>query len=154
MYFSRECQRDNWAEHKKVCKRIKAGANLVTANSKIPEPVRNGMIGEDFQPFEADDDEDSALEEDDDPADYYDTSVVWEYYDAATADWIGYPTRISRYIERLQESGSPRYMYKPGNKNAEGKEERSLTTNPPSFVSTNHIYYSDMIDRQIYTGAG
>ena len=157
-YCSKECQTSDWKSHKLVCKRIKKGADLLTFNSSIPDPMLMpppmDMDDTNFQPFEQTDWEDSDVDDDDDPEDYFDTTIIWEYFDANSRKWTRYPLKIERGIEGLREAESPRYMYKPGNKKACGKEERTKSTNPPRDVATNHIYYSDMIDRQIYTGAG
>lgn len=148
-----ECQREKWPEHKKVCKKIRMGADLITFHDTMPRqpPVDEGG----FLPFVDEIDNDLGLDPGELEEDYYDASKQWEYYDLWTKTWKPYPKDINRSIEDMHEMGmSPRYMYKPGNKDAEGFEERELTANPPSTVATNHVYYAHMIDHHIYTGCG
>ena len=87
----------------------------------------------------------------DDPDYYEDTGFIWEYYDQ---NWVRFLAYIEDRFESMRDLGSPRYMYKPGDKDLAGLEERVKSTNPPKNGATNHVYFSDMIDRQIYTGAG
>ena len=160
MYCSRECQKANWSQHKIVCKRIKKGSDLVTTPNDIMPNAKPDPHG--FTPFQPSDHDTSNKEEfpynpeygyfdkDGEPLINY----TWEYYDSIQGTWFEYPKPIQWSIERLQELGSPRYMYKPGDKKAEGREEREISRFPPLDVATQHVYYSDMIERHVYTGAG
>lgn len=85
------------------------------------------------------------------------THPVWEC-DAGgpgNPNWCRYPARIEASLEDMAvHSGSPRFMYRPGNKDADGMYEDDLSTRPPSNVATRYIYYCDlMLEREIYTGA-
>ena len=113
------------------------------------------MDNDGFLPFDEKIDNDLELESDEEEEHYYDASKCWEYYDPGSMTWKAYPKCINQGLEGMHEMGmSPRYMYKPGNKDAEGMEERELSTNPPSDVATNHAYYCHMIDHNVYTGCG
>jgi len=147
-----ECQKKKWPQHKRVCKKIRKGADLVTFHNEMP---KQKLVDEDgFLPFDEVVDNDLDLEDGMNEEDYYDASIIWEWYDPGTMKWNPYPKHINRSLSGLQDLGSPRYMYKPGNKDAEGNEEREQTLNPPNNVATNHAYYSEMIDHHIYTGCG
>jgi hypothetical protein len=147
-----ECQKKKWPQHKRVCKKIRKGADLVTFHNEMP---KQKLVDEDgFLPFDEVVDNDLDLDDDVNEEDYYDASIIWEWYDPGTMKWNPYPKHINRSLSGLQDLGSPRYMYKPGNKDAEGNEEREQTMNPPNNVATNHAYYSEMIDHHIYTGCG
>eukprot|EP00574_Skeletonema_japonicum_P006967 CAMPEP_0201723600 /NCGR_PEP_ID=MMETSP0593-20130828/7600_1 /ASSEMBLY_ACC=CAM_ASM_000672 /TAXON_ID=267983 /ORGANISM="Skeletonema japonicum, Strain CCMP2506" /LENGTH=343 /DNA_ID=CAMNT_0048214729 /DNA_START=98 /DNA_END=1129 /DNA_ORIENTATION=- len=147
-----KCQKKKWSEHKNVCKEIRKGADLVTFYHAMP---RQKLVDEDgFLPFDEVVDNDLGLDDDDNEEDYYDSSIIWEWYDPGAMKWNPYPKSINQALSNLQDLGSPRYMYKPGDKSAEGMEEREQTMNPPNDVATNHAYYSEMIDHHIYTGCG
>mmetsp|Transcript_8772 Transcript_8772/g.13015 ORF Transcript_8772/g.13015 Transcript_8772/m.13015 type:complete len:359 (-) Transcript_8772:912-1988(-) len=147
-----ECQKKKWLSHKRVCKKIRKGADLVTFHNEMPKQKLVDKDG--FLPFDEVVDNDLDLEDGMNEEDYYDASIIWEWYDPGTMKWNPYPKHINRSLSGLQDLGSPRYMYKPGNKDAEGNEEREQTMNPPNNVATNHAYYSEMIDHHIYTGCG
>jgi len=151
-YFcSAECQKVKWKDHKKVCKKIKQGADLITFHDSMPKQSLVDESG--FLPWDDTIDNDLELEEGEREEEYYDASKVWEYYDLSTTSWKPYPKCINQSIEGMRSWG-PRYMYKPGDKSAEGLEERERTANPPPNVATNHVYYSHMIDHHIYHGCG
>merc|ERR1711862_950621 len=100
---------------------------------------------------------DLELDKGDNIEDYYDASIQWEYWDLSSQSWEPYPRAINRSIEGMHEMGmSPRYMYRPGDKEAAGVEEREIVARnrAPRGVASNHIYYSHMIDHQIYSGCG
>ena len=153
-YFcSPACQQAKWPEHKKVCKKIRKGSDLVTINETMP---RQALVDEGgFLPFDEQIDNDLELEEGEREEDYYDATKQWEYFDLSSRTWKPYPKVINRGIEGMHEMDmSPRYMYKPQDPDAEGMEQYEITPNPPSTVSTNHVYYEHMIDHHVYTGAG
>ena len=148
------CQKKKWPSHKKVCKKIRRGADLVTFCDSMPRPAQ--FDDKSFISFKKVDDE-LNLEEGEREEEYYDASKQWEYYDLRTKSWRAYPKKINQGIERMHDLGmSPRYMYKPGPRfdDAEGMEERELSTRPLRDVATNHVYYCHMIDHHIYTGSG
>ena len=147
-----DCQKKKWKEHKRVCKKIRKGADLVTFHDKVPQQK---LVDEDgFLPFDDVVDNDLGLEDGEREEDYYDSSVVWEWYDPGKMKWNPYPKCINQGLSNLEDMGSPRYMYKPGDKDAEGFEEREQTRNPPVDVATNHAYFCQMMDHNIYTGCG
>ena len=80
---------------------------------------------------------------------------VWEY-NAGTrgeAHWRRYPAYIEESLESMLIIGGPRFMYKPGEQDAEGKYERERSPTAPPGVATNYIYFCDMLEREYYTGA-
>jgi hypothetical protein len=147
-----DCQKKLWPKHKLVCKNIRKGADLVTFHDKMPKQLLVDENG--FLPFDNVVDNDLELDDDMNEEDYYNASIIWEWYDPGTMKWNPYPKRINQSLEDLRDLGSPRYMYKPGNKDAEGMQEREQSMNPPDNAATNHAYYSHMIDHHIYTGSG
>ena len=152
-YCDESCQRAKWGQHKKVCKQIKRGADMVTFYDSMPAQRQCDENG--FLPFDDVLDNDLGLDEGESEEEYYDASKQWEYYDLSTQSWKPYPKLINQGIEGMKEMGmSPRYMYKPGNDDAMGVEERELSSQPPDEVATNHVYYCHNIDHNIYTGCG
>lgn len=150
---NRECQQANWKHHKKVCKKIRQGADLITFHDEMPTQQQHDADG--FIPFDDVLDNDLGLDDDDNEEDYYDASKQWEYYDLSTLSWQPYPKLINQGIEGMHIMGmSKRFMYKPGNDNAMGAEEYELTSRPPPDVATNHVYYCHNIDHSIYSGCG
>lgn len=144
------CQKKKWPEHKNVCKKIRKGADLVTFYDTMP---RQKLVDEGgFLPFDDVVDNDLGLGEGLNEEDYYDSSIIWEWYDCGTMKWNPYPKYVNESLSSLQNMGSPRYMYKPGDKDAEGMVERKQSMNPPNNVATNHAYYHEMLDHNIYTG--
>ena len=122
-----------------------------------PKSADEGGFPEQFTPS----DNDLGLEEGESESGYYDSTKVWEYYDVATKSWVRYPKCIAQGLESMSHPDhgmymGPRYMFKPGDNDAEGLEEHEITAHPPRGVATNHAYFSHqhMIDHQIYTGAG
>lgn len=151
-YCSKECQaKDYKIFHKKVCKQIRAGMDMIgdPSNINIPPPKKERFgFQEDFAGT------DFSTEEIENPPE---KEVVWEYNDAKpgnSPEWKRYPPNIEYNIESLLEIGSPRYMYRPGHPKCEGKTERELTTRPPNNVATRFIYFENMIEQDVYTGAG
>ncbi|GFH52605.1 hypothetical protein CTEN210_09081 [Chaetoceros tenuissimus] len=153
-FCNADCQKKNWGRHKLVCKRIAKGAKLVTFHDRIPDPK---PIDDDcFVDFFPSDDviEDLDSDEEEEIQEY-----IWEYYDVKSKEWKVYPKKVNYSLERLYdtyqtEPTCTRCMYKPGDEDAYGLEERKLSANPPDNVATHHAYFTHMIDHQIYTGAG
>lgn len=152
-----DCQQKKWPEHKRVCKKIRKGADLITVHDAMP--IQMLVDGDSFLPFDDVVDNDLELDDDQDEGDYYNASIIWEWYDPGTMNWNQYPKSLNRSLEDLQDLGSPRFMYKPGNREAEGQEEREQSIgncsgpkNGLRNVATNHAYYCHMIDHHIYTG--
>ena len=148
-YFCNEtCQRKSWREHKKVCKGIRQGSDMITFYDQMPPQRQYDETG--FLSFDEAFDNDLGDQEDD-----YDATNQWEYYDLKTESWKPYPKLINYGIQGILDLGmSPRYMYKLGNDDAMGNEEYGLSSNPPDEVATNHVYYCHNIDHSIYTGCG
>jgi len=151
-YCSRECQaKDYKIFHKKVCKRIRAGMDMIGDPLKVnipPPKVERFGFQEDFAGT------DFSTEEIENPPG---KEVVWEYNDAKpgnSPEWKRYPPNIEFKIESLLKCGSPRYMYRPGHPKCEGLTERELTTRPPKNVATRFVYFANMIEQDVYTGAG
>lgn len=146
------CQRAAWKEHKRVCKKIRQGSDMIAFHSTMP-PQRQYDDG--FLPFDDVIDNDLELDEGESEEHYYDASKQWEYYDLRSQSWVPYPKRINQGIEGMFQMGmSPRFMYKPQNDDAMGKEEYELSSRPPREVATNHVYYCHNIDHSIYSGCG
>ena len=92
------------------------------------------------------------------------THAVWEY-DAGRrgrAEWRRYPDRIEEALESMCcRIGSPRFMYRPGDPEADGRYVTQSCDNPyqikleqiPPGVATRYVMFSDMTEREIYTGA-
>ena len=122
---------------------------MVTCYDTMPAPSseRYGFDRE----FGAEDDE----EESDEDEEEENEEVIWEY-NAGTRghpDWRRYPRYINRSIEEMHQFGGPRYMYEPGCRESEGNSEREMSRNPPPMVATNYVYYSAMLEYDIYKGA-
>jgi hypothetical protein len=139
------CQKEKWSEHKRVCKKIRQGCDLITFYNEMPKQMIVDKDG--FLPFNDEADNDLGLDEGE-------NDIVWEYYDPGTMKWCAYPKSISRELEDIRMLGSPRLLYKPGNDEAFGMEEEELSMNPPEDVATNHAYFCHMIDHHIYSGCG
>ena len=143
-----ECQKQNWSSHKRCCKGLRRGQDLFGDPKKgIPDPSSEPYgFQEDFTEVDHVDDA-----EDHDP----ETHPKWEYDDGGrgTPQWKRYPARIETSVENLLCMGSPRYMYRPGKPSADGKYEPEFSIRPPSGVATRYIYFCDMVERDIYTGA-
>jgi Ankyrin repeats (3 copies)/MYND finger len=149
-YCSRECQeKDFKASHKKICKRVRAGMDMYGDHTKvtIPPPI-NEKVGfeEDFSGTDFD------IE------DGWDEShPKWEYNDAPPGskqpEWKRYPPYIERTLELLFGTPSPKYIYRPGHPECEGHTEYEFSARPPRDVATRFVWYTDMIERDIYTGA-
>jgi hypothetical protein len=80
----------------------------------------------------------------------------WEYDDGppGQAVWRRYPPNIEESLESLLELGSPKFMYRPGHPECGDMEEREISSRMPRGVSSNYVWFSDMIEREVYTGAG
>ena len=149
-YCSKECQKANWKIHKHCCKRLRKGQDMVYGEEDEPRPLplpspKNEPFGFDI-PFAGDD----FKSEENDP-----DRPVWEY-NAGTrgeADWRRYPAYIEESLESMLIIGGPRFMYKPGEQDAEGKYERDRSPTAHPGVATNYVYFCDMLEREYYTGA-
>lgn len=151
-YCSRECQKQNWKMHKHCCKRLRRGQDMVNTDPDalpMPESEPFGFNlrfeGDDYKSKNADDPDGSS-----DP-----DRPVWEYNAGSRgfADWRRYPVRIEESIESLLQLGSERYMYRPGNVDAEGFYEQRRSLRAPPNVATNYIYFCDMLERDYYSGS-
>lgn len=146
-YCSRDCQLEDWKFHKHCCKKLRKGQDLVekTSDDHLPQPSNEPLA---FTPF-AGRDFVSGNRSRDVP------SIVWEYNAGSrgSPDWRRYPIHIEESLESLLQAGSPRYMYRPGNTHAEGKEESEKSAKAPPYVASNYVYYCDMLERDYYTGA-
>jgi len=82
---------------------------------------------------------------------------VWEYEgagDGGHSEWIRYPDRVEASIESIATMGSPRYMYCPGNPDADGMYESARVGSvPPPGIATRYIMFADMMELAVYTGA-
>lgn len=145
-YCSRKCQEQDWKFHKKCCKQLRQGQDFVATEGALPDPP-NEVFGFTL-PFAGDD---FTTDDDDDE----DSTALWEYNAGSrgSPDWRRYPIRIEQSLESMLEMGSPRYMYRPGNAEAEGQYEAQKSVTPPSYVATNYVYFCDMLEREFYTGA-
>lgn len=156
-YCSSDCQKKDYkASHKRVCKRIRKGMDMYgDMDDSAPPPQSHEKFG--FEEAFAGDDFEVPEFSSHDGEDYdLDKVPKWEYDDgpAGEAVWRRYPPNIEESIESLLQSGSPKYMYRPGHSECKGLSEREISPQMPSGVSTNYIWFSDMIEREVYTGAG
>jgi hypothetical protein len=148
-YCSKDCQTKDFKQsHKQVCKRIRTGMDMIDdpTNAQLPPPVaqrvgfEDEFAGEDFDPY------------------CWDESIPkWEYNDASpgqTPIWTQYPPAVEASLESMLEDGfSPFYMYRPGHPDCAGKRERSMSRHPPEEVATQFVWFSDMIERDVYKGS-
>ena len=166
-YCGKECQTKNYKTHKLVCKRLRKGQDLLDdlplENGKLPRPnpeqfgFTRPFLGDDFEGMYG------CGSDDDDDDDYGDGRPVWEYNAGKRGkpEWKKYPPRIQDSLESLLEStryGNSRYMYRPGGGvDCEGVSYQDVEQTPterlPPTVSTNYVYYTDMLEREIDTGA-
>lgn len=149
-YCSRECQKKNWKFHKHCCKRLRKGEDLISKDAdSLPDPL-NEQYGFEI-PFSGKDFESG----DEDGPD--DDRPVWEY-NAGTRGkplWKRYPIYVEESLESMIHIGGVRYMYRPGNIKAEGRYEAGgfSPQGPPPNFATNYVYFKDMLEREVYTGA-
>lgn len=151
-YCSGACQKADWKTHKTCCKKLHAGTELVDGDFPAPSSQPAGFI----EPYDATNDRTSEGPDDDD--DYYDRDEhpVWEYHSGRRGkmEWKRYPPFIEQEIESLLNLGSPRYMYRPNDRDSSGMfESPPLPRTAPRGVSTRYVYYSVMMEFDIYTGA-
>ena len=148
-YCSLEHQKADWKSHKLVCKQLRRGQDMIFQGKKLPVPQKEpfGFL-EDFGEL---DNQPNTCENYD-----RDNHPVWEY-DAGQRGaprWERYPPRIEEGLERMMDIGGPRRMYRPNMPDCEGIYEGGVkSVLPPSNVATRYVYYCDMIEREIYTGA-
>lgn len=143
-YCSKDCQVNDFPQHKKCCKLIRKGADQLPSVSRMPMGPKKGVVGFDI-PFGAAD-HDHHREDGD---------VVWEYNAgvAGKPKWKRFPAAIENDLEQMSQMGGPRYMYKPGEPEALGMHERELSGRPPRGLATHHAYWSVMTEYDIYTGS-
>ena len=169
-YFcSRPCQLSAWPSHKRACTDLQKGALMVQAaapqtassTSAAAQGGGGGGGGGDKPPkapcgfldaFGAVDDIYAGH-----PDNYdRDNHPIWEY-DGGTrghAEWRRYPARIEAACESMAEMGAPKFMYCPGIPDNDGRYEGgTLSARAPATVATRHITFSDMTEREVYTGA-
>jgi hypothetical protein len=151
-YFcNRKCQTKHWPLHKRCCSKLATGRDMYgDPTGLFPEPLSEPYGFQD--PFIGCDFEYSGH-----PDKYKrDEHPVWEY-DAGPRgrpDWQRYPDEIEASLELLCQLDSPKYMYKPGDADAEGKFESTRTKNPPVHVATRHVSFDGLVtEREVYTGA-
>lgn len=148
-YCSKQCQTKDWAAvHKRCCKKLRQGSHMFGDPNVAPRAQFHEPFGFD-DPFTSADEIASS--------DYdRDTHVVWEY-DAGRrgrSDWCRYPARIEEKLERMLQHGDGRFMYRPGRPSSDGMHEQTRSPRAPESVATIYVYYCDMIEREVYTGAG
>ena len=84
-----------------------------------------------------------------------DQHPVWEYDAGARghAEWVRFPARIEAACENMSHMRAPKFMYCPGKPDNDGLYECPLSATPPANVATRHISFTDMTEREVYTGA-
>jgi ankyrin repeat protein len=151
MFCTRECQMKSWPLHKRCCSKLAMGRDMYgDPAGPFPMPL-NEPYG--FQ--------DGFCESDHTYSGYAENYVrtdhaVWEY-DAGPRgrpDWRRYPDDIEASLESLLNLGAPKYMYKPGDKEAEGMYESTRSRHPAVHVATRHVSFDGLLtEREVYTGA-
>jgi hypothetical protein len=153
-YFcKRECQMKHWPYHKRCCSKLASGRNMygdASPAAPFPEPLvepwgfQDGFCDSDWKY--------TGYEGNYDRNDH----AVWEY-DAGPRgqpDWRRYPDALEASLESLVDLGAPKYMYKPGDPDAEGMYERTRTKNPPRHIASRHVSFDGLLtEREVYTGA-
>jgi hypothetical protein len=151
-YFcNRKCQTKHWPLHKRCCSELATGRDMYgDPAGPFPEPLSEPYGFQD--PFFGCDFEYSGH-----PDKYKrNEHPVWEF-DAGPRgrpDWQRYPDEIEASLEFLCKLGGPKYMYKPGDADAEGMYETTRTKHPPVHVATRHVSFDGLVtEREVYTGA-
>ncbi len=92
-----KCQKEKWSEHKRVCKKIRQGSDLITFRNEMPKQMIVDKDG--FLPFN------DEIVDNDLGLDKGENDIVWEYYDPATMKWYAYPKSISQELEDIRMLG-------------------------------------------------
>eukprot|EP01104_Vermistella_antarctica_P004563 TRINITY_DN14998_c0_g1_i1.p1 TRINITY_DN14998_c0_g1~~TRINITY_DN14998_c0_g1_i1.p1 ORF type:complete len:447 (+),score=43.00 TRINITY_DN14998_c0_g1_i1:137-1477(+) len=136
-YCCRQCQLDDFSQHKLVCKELKRGSDLVTEGRKGDWLKEAKKPGQPWLGFE------EGYDSEDDTVQNRRTYVrathpVWEY-DAGTRGhpvWTRYPPRIEESLEDMANgefSGGPWFIYRPGFPDNDGLRTTSIQA-PASAV--------------------
>jgi hypothetical protein len=153
-YFcNRECQMKHFPYHKRCCSKLASGRNMYgdpSPAAPFPEPLSEPWGFQDG--FWDSDWKYTSYKGNYDRNDH----AVWEY-DAGPRgrpDWRRYPDALEASLESLLDLGAPKYMYKPGDPDAEGMYERTRTKHPPAHIATRHVSFDGLLtEREVYTGA-
>jgi hypothetical protein len=150
-FCNRECQKQYWPLHKRCCSKLAKGRDMYgDLDGPFPMPLsepygfQDGFCPSDYKHSGC-------------PENYVrEEHAVWEY-DAGPRgrpDWRRYPDDIEASLESLLDLGAPKYMYKPGDREAEGMYERTRTRHPRAHIATRHVSFDGLLtEREVYTGA-
>lgn len=145
------CQRTSWPLHKACCSKVCKGRKRYgdpTAEFPKPETAPYGF--EDA--FTALDEVYQGDKEDYDRSNH----PIWEFHTGSRGQdkWERYPAHVEASIESCYDMGSEKYMYTPGDLEAEGMVERDRGSVPPRGIATRYVmFHGLMTEREIYKGA-
>lgn len=152
-YCGSTCQKEDWKVHKRCCKHLNEGMDMVRFQSNDEHELRQTGFREAYIPslneYDHSDDEDVA-------------AAVWEYHateaiagtDIVKRVWKRYPPLVERNLESLLRLGSPRYMYRPNDSDCDGVHfPAPYPPEPDDRVSTRYVYFTVMMEFDVYTGA-
>ncbi|KAL3934662.1 MAG: hypothetical protein SGBAC_009671 [Bacillariaceae sp.] len=154
-YCDLNCQKKDWKSHKKCCKKLKQGVDLVLGSGKrklVPYPLveQTGFV-EDF------DESKNRLPKN--GKNRFDYEYAWEYHGVDETDptmrvWKKYPPLLSYSIECLRDLGSPAYIYRPNDHDSEGMEQFApFPKQTPPGRATRYVYFDCRMEFEVNTGA-
>ena len=153
-YCGADCQRSDWKAHKKCCKKLKKGVDLVLGTGKrqlVPYPLveQTGFEGDFVE----------SMNQLQGPDYDYDYDYAWEYHgidenDPTKRVWKKYPPLINQEIEECKyEDFEPRFSYRPNKEGCRRCQQAPFPPQAPPNVATRIISFKMMMEFDVYTGA-